>query len=172
MILSLAKMPTNPMKNESSGTRTSLISQTLYEQDYYQWLTATANKLRQGKLAEIDVVNLIEEIEDMGRSERKAVRSNLRILLMHLLKYKYQPEKRTNNWLFTIVEHRKRLQQSFQDSPSLRPYFLEVFEESYQDAIDLSTAETSLPRNTFPNKSPFTPQNTLNSDYLPNQVEN
>ncbi len=155
------------MTHKSSGKRTNIISQTLYEQDYSQWLTITAKKLRQGKLAEIDLVNLIEEIEDMGRSERKAVRSNLRILLMHLLKYKYQPEKRTNIWLFTIVEHRKRLQQSFQDSPSLKPYFLEVFAESYQDAIDLAVAETGLLRNSFPNQSPFTPQETLNVDYLP-----
>ena len=152
------------MTSKLSGQGTNIISQTLYEQDYYQWLTVTIEKLRQGKLAEVDVVNLIEEIEDMGRSERKAVRSNLRILLMHLLKYKYQPEKRTNSWLFTIVEHRKQLQQSFQDSPSLRPYFLEVFEESYQDAVDLAAAETGLPRNTFPNQSPFTPQETLNSE--------
>ena len=152
----------------AKAQRNRMTSQTLYEQDYYQWLTVTAEKLRQGKLTEIDVVNLIEEIEDMGRSERKAVRSNLRILLMHLLKYKYQPEKRTNSWLFTIVEHRKRLQQSLQDSPSLKPYFLEVFDESYQDAIDLATAETGLPRKTFPDQSPFNPQETLNSEYLPN----
>lgn len=91
----------------------------------------------------------------------------MRILLRHLLKYKHQPEKPTNSWLFIIVEHRKRLQQSFQDSPSLKHYLLEVFDESYQDAIDLAVAETSLPRNTFPNQSPFTPQKTLNSDYLP-----
>ncbi len=154
------------MTNQSSTKRTN-ISQTLYEQDYYQWLTTTAQKLRQGKLAEVDVVNLIEEIEDMGRSEKKAVRSNLRILLMHLLKYKYQPEKRTNSWLFTIVEHRKRLQESFKDSPSLKPYFSEVFDECYQDAIDLAAAETGFPRETFPNQSPFTPKETLNSNYLP-----
>ncbi|MEM9272123.1 MAG: DUF29 domain-containing protein [Cyanobacteria bacterium P01_F01_bin.143] len=140
------------------------LADSLYEKDYYQWLTVTAEKLRQGKLAEIDVVKLIEEIEDMGRSERKAVRSNLRILLMHLLKYKYQQEKRTNSWLLPIVEHRKRLQQSFKDSPSLKSYFLEVFDESYQDAIDLAAAETGLSRNIFPHQSPFTPQETLNSD--------
>ena len=154
------------MTNQSSTKRTN-ISQTLYEQDYYQWLTTTAQKLRQGKLAEVDVVNLIEEIEDIGRSEKKAVRSNLRILLMHLLKYKYQPEKRTNSWLFTIVEHRKRLQESFKDSPSLKPYFSEVFDECYQDAIDLAAAETGFPRETFPNQSPFTPTETLDPDYLP-----
>ncbi|MGK7949024.1 MAG: DUF29 domain-containing protein [Xenococcaceae cyanobacterium] len=154
------------MTNQSS-TQITNISQTSYDQDYYQWLTITAQKLRQGKLAEVDLVNLIEEIEDMGRSERKAVRSNLRILLMHLLKYKYQPENRTNSWLFTIVEHRKRLKESFKDSPSLKPYFLEVFEECYQDAIDLAAAETGLPRETFPNQSSFTPKETLDSDYLP-----
>ena len=154
------------MTNKSSTKKTN-ITQTLYEQDYYQWLTTTAQKLRQGKLAELDLANLIEEIEDMGRSERKAVRSNLRILLMHLLKYKYQPAKRTNSWLFTTVEHRKRLKELFKDSPSLKRYFSEVFDECYQDAIDLAAAETGLPLNTFPNPSPFTPQETLNSDYLP-----
>ena len=137
------------MTNQSSTKRTNL-SQTLYEQDYYQWLTTTAQQLRQGKLAEVDLVNLIEEIEDMGRSERKAVRSNLRILLMHLLKYKYQPGKWTNSWLFTIVEHRKRLQQYLNDSPSLKPYFSEVFDECYQDAMDLAAAETGLSHENFP----------------------
>ena len=155
------------MTNQSSTKKTN-ITQTLYEQDYYLWLTTTAQKLRQGKLAEIDLANLIEEIEDMGRSEKKAIRSNLRILLMHLLKYKYQPEKRTNSWLFTIVEHRKRLKELFKDSPSLKRYFSEVFDECYQDAIDLAAAETGLPGGTFPNQSPFTPEETLNSDYLPN----
>ena len=154
------------MTNQSSTKKTN-ISPTLYEQDYYQWLTTTAQKLRQGKLAEVDLVNLIEEIDDMGRSEKKAIRSNLRILLMYLLKYKYQLEKQTNSWLFTIVEHRKRLQESFKDSPSLKPYFSQVFDKCYQDAIDLATAETGLNRETFPNHSPFTPTESLSSEYLP-----
>jgi hypothetical protein len=86
----------------------------LYEQDYYLWLQTTANQLRQRKFAEVDLANLIEEIESVGRSEKLALASNLQIVLMHLLKYKYQPEKRSNSWLFTIFEHRDRLLEAFE----------------------------------------------------------
>jgi hypothetical protein len=75
----------------------------------------------------VDLANLIEEIESVGRSEKSALVSNLQIVLMHLLKYKYQPEKRSNSWLFTIFEHRDRLLEAFEVSPSLKPYFREVF---------------------------------------------
>ena len=103
----------------------------------------------------------------MVRSEKKAIRSNLRILLMHLLKYKYQSEKRTNSWLFTIREHRKRLRDDFKNSPSLKRYFREVFEECYQDARELAADETGLTIDTFPVESPFSQEETLNPDYLP-----
>jgi len=99
----------------------------LYEQDYYLWLQTTVNQLRERKFAEVDLANLIEEIESVGRSEKSALVSNLQIVLMHLLKYKYQPEKRSNSWLFTIFEHRDRLLEAFEVSPSLKPYFREVF---------------------------------------------
>lgn len=99
----------------------------LYEEDYHLWLMNTIHQLQNGKLAEVDMVNLVEELEAMVRSEKKAIRSNLRILLMHLLKYKYQSEKQTNSWLFTIREHRKRLQDDFENSPSLKRYFYETF---------------------------------------------
>ena len=69
------------------------IKPSLYDQDYYLWITETAQLLREKDFNQVDLDNLIEEIESMGRSEKKAVRSNLRILLMHLLKYKYQPKK-------------------------------------------------------------------------------
>ena len=65
---------------------------------------------------------LAEEIEAMGRSERQAVKSNLRIILMHLLKYHYQPQRRSKSWLTTLVEHRQRVQDAFENSPSLRRY--------------------------------------------------
>jgi hypothetical protein len=141
----------------------------LYDQDYYLWIQRTIESLQQEKFHEIDLENLIEEIEDMGRSEKRAITSNLRILLMHLLKYQYQPKKQTNSWLFTIREHRKRLQESFKTSPSLKRYYSEVFAESYQDARELAADETGLPINTFPESSPFTPEDTLNPAYLPNE---
>jgi Domain of unknown function DUF29 len=140
----------------------------LYERDYYLWLENTAQILKEGNLQTLDIPNLIEEIEDMGRSEKRSVKSNLVVVLMHLLKYKYQKEKRSNSWLFTIKEHRRRLREEFQTSPSLKKYSLEVLAECYQDARDLAATETGLSRDNFPVQSPFTPEETLNSEYLPN----
>jgi hypothetical protein len=149
----------------------SKLSQTemtyLYDKDYYLWIENTVKLLQQQQFNEIDLINLIEELEDMGRSEKRAISSNLRILLMHLLKYKYQPGKRSNSWLFTIVEHRKRLKILLKTSPSLKGYYNEVFCESYQDARDLASAETGLLINTFAETSPFPPEEVLNENYLP-----
>jgi hypothetical protein len=144
----------------------------LYARDYYLWIQKTAELLEQEKFNEIDLTNLIEEIEDMGRSEKRAIASNLRILLMHLLKYQYQPQRQTNSWLFTIREHRKRLRDSFKNSPSLKKYYEDIFAESYRDARELAADETSFQIDTFPETSPFTPENALNPDYLPTDYLN
>lgn len=130
--------------------------QQLYQSDYYQWLMKTADQLRYHQFNSLDWENLLAEIEDMGRSEKRSLRSNLRILLMHLLKRNYQPEKATRSWDLTIVEHRKRIEDTLQDSPSLKPYLNEIFEKCYQDAVDLAAAETGLSPETFPNECPFT----------------
>jgi hypothetical protein len=145
------------------------MTETFYEQDYYLWLEKTASLLRDGHLGELDIPNLIEEIEDMGRSEKRAVESNLVVILMHLLKYKYQPEQRSNSWKSTIREHRRRLRKAFKDSPSLKPYFGEVSDECYQDARLQTADETGLPLETFPVQSPFTPEEALSPDYLPEE---
>ena len=138
----------------------------LYERDYYLWLSHTAQLIKEGKFSEVDAANLVEEIEDMGRSEKRAVKSNLIIVLVHLLKYKYQPAKRTNSWKSSIREHRRRLRDDFKASPSLQRYFKEVFDECYQDAREQSADETGLPLDNFPTESPFTPSEVLNPDYL------
>jgi hypothetical protein len=98
---------------------TLLNNSSLYSQDFYLWLEATANQLKEGRFNEIDLDNLIEEIESMGRGEKQALESNLVVVLMHLVKYKYQPQKRSNRWLSTIIEYRRRLRRSLKDSPSL-----------------------------------------------------
>ncbi|MEH2380508.1 MAG: DUF29 domain-containing protein [Nostoc sp.] len=142
-------------------------SSDLYEQDFYLWIQTTAELLKQGRLTELDLENLIDEIETMGRSEKKALRSNLEVVLMHLLKYKYQAEKRSGNWRATIREHRKRLRQALEESPSLKPYFCEVFGQCYDDARLLVADETELHLAIFPEQSPFTPEQALNPDFLP-----
>ncbi|MCV3216605.1 DUF29 domain-containing protein [Plectonema radiosum NIES-515] len=139
----------------------------LYDQDFYLWIETTAKQLKEGRFSEVDLENLIEEIECMGRSEKRALESNLVILLMHLLKYKYQPEKRTNSWLSTIFEHRRRLNKNLQDSPSLKKYFVEIFMECYQDARQLAALETGLTLDTFPVESFFTGDECLNQEFLP-----
>lgn len=142
--------------------------QTLYETDFVLWLETTASLLKKRQLDQIDYDNLIEEIETMGRSEKSALKSNLRILLRHLLKWKYQPESRSNSWRATIREHRIRIQEAFKDSPSLKRTFDEAFDISYQDARELASDETGLPMEHFPELCPFTVEQVLNTDYLPN----
>ncbi|MEH1886778.1 DUF29 domain-containing protein [Nostoc sp.] len=139
----------------------------LYEQDFYLWIQSTAELLKQGRLTELDLENLIDEIETMGRSEKKALRSNLEVVLMHLLKYKYQAEKRSGSWRATIREHRKRLREALEESPSLKPYFYEVFGLCYDNARLLAADETELHLPTFPEQSPFTPEQALDPDFLP-----
>ncbi|MEH1826204.1 MAG: DUF29 domain-containing protein [Nostoc sp.] len=139
----------------------------LYEQDFYLWIQTTAELLKQGRLTELDLGNLIDEIETMGRSEKTALRSNLEVVLMHLLKYKYQAEKRSGSWRSTIREHRKRLRQALEESPSLKPYFSEVFGLCYDDARLLAADEIELHLATFPKQSPFTPEQALDPDFLP-----
>ncbi|WP_414568172.1 DUF29 domain-containing protein [Nostoc sp. CCY 9925] len=139
----------------------------LYEQDFYLWIQTTAELLKQKNFTQLDLENLIEEIEAMGRSEKKALRSNLEVLLMHLLKYKYQPEKRSGSWQATIREHRKRLREALEESPSLKPYFDEVLGQCYDHARLLAADETELAVATFPEQSPFTPEQVLNPDFLP-----
>jgi predicted DNA-binding ribbon-helix-helix protein len=140
---------------------------TLYDRDYYLWLETTIQLLREQKLAQIDRENLIEELEDMGKSEKHSLKSNLRVLLMHLLKWQYQASRRSNSWDYTISEHRLRIVDAFSDSPSLKHYFDRVFQECYANARNLASKETGLPLDTFPLECPYLQNDVLNPDYLP-----
>ncbi|HAC66357.1 MAG TPA: DUF29 domain-containing protein [Cyanothece sp. UBA12306] len=139
----------------------------LYEKDYHLWLQQTIYHLKQSSFAEVDLPNLIEELEDMGRNEKRAIYSNLKVVLMHLLKYRHQVSKRSNSWRSSIREHRQRIKRAFKESPSLQGYFNEVLTECYQDAKELAAEETGLDLATFENKCPFTTEEILNTEYLP-----
>jgi hypothetical protein len=89
------------------------------------------------------------------------------VILLHLLKYKYQPTHRSNSWLSSLLEHRLRLKKQLKDSPSLKPYWLEVFAECYDDARLLAATETQLALSTFPTSPPFTPEEVLDLNYFP-----
>ncbi|BAZ31986.1 hypothetical protein NIES4074_44600 [Cylindrospermum sp. NIES-4074] len=138
----------------------------LYNQDFYLWTQTIAQQLKENKFNEIDIPNLIEEIESMGRSEKRELRSRLIILLMHLLKWQYQPEKRSESWRSTITEQRICIEALLEDSPSLQPIFTEVFADCYQKARLKASDETGIKLNLFPNESPFSLEETLNNHFL------
>ena len=138
-----------------------------YEHDFCLWVEETAKLLHEGRISELDVANLVEEVESMGRSEKLALRSNLVIVLIHLLKYKYQPEKRSVIWELSIAEYRRRLDDALEVSPSLKRYLVEVFDKCYLDARKQARIETRLELAQFPDGSPFTPEQCLDEDFLP-----
>lgn len=103
----------------------------------------------------------------MGIGAKKALKSNLVVLLLHLLKYRFQPRRRSRSWRAGIVEHRQRLRDDFRSSPSLRGYARDMFEEAYADARARALAETGLPVQRFPAEPPFTLEQVLDPKYLP-----
>ncbi|WP_353932481.1 DUF29 domain-containing protein [Okeanomitos corallinicola TIOX110] len=143
-------------------------TQTLYEQDFYLWTQAIVEQLKENRFNEIDIPNLIEEIESMGRSEKRELKSRLIVLLMHLLKWQYQPEKRSESWRSTITEQRICIEALLEDSPSLQPLLTEVFADCYEKARLKASDETGIKLNFFPKESPFTLDETLNDYFLKN----
>ena len=144
-----------------------LATTTLYDTDFHLWLEATIKQLKERNFEAVDLENLIEEIESMGRSEKRELKSRTVVLVMHLLKWKYQPNKRTRSWLSTIMEQRRELVFLLQDSPSLKPLFRQEINNYYSYAQKEAARETNLPLNTFPNQCPFIPEEILASEYFP-----
>ncbi|WP_226587392.1 DUF29 domain-containing protein [Microseira wollei] len=141
--------------------------QMLYETDYMQWIETTIEKLRSQDYANVDWENLIEEIEDLGRSERKSLKSNLIVILLHLLKWQFQPERRSGSWEASIIEHRRRVKDDLIDSPSLKPYLENIFVECYAQAVKQAKAETGLPLETFPVQCPYELPQVIDDEFLP-----
>ena len=145
----------------------------LYETDFYTWTQEQVSLLKTQQWDQLDTVNLIEEIETLGRRERQELRNRLGVLLGHLLKWQFQPEKRSNSWLGTIREQRVQIKLLLQDSPSLKPYLDEVFLTIYELGLALAIRETELGEQVFPEICPYTLGETLNPEFLPdpNQVD-
>lgn len=155
-------------QNMSSSQVRQLQLAELYERDFCQWAEQTAQRLRDGNFSDPDLANLIEEIEDLSRSQKRSLLSNLRVLLLHLLKSQHQPEKRSPSWRSSIIENRIRIEDAFEESPSLKPYFAENFNKTYQKARKQAAAETELPIGTFPEQPIFTVEDALNDEFIPN----
>ncbi|MFM6401455.1 DUF29 domain-containing protein [Planktothrix sp.] len=139
----------------------------LYETDFQIWIEDQINLLKTQQWQQLDTLNLIEEIEALGRKERQELRNRLGILLGHLLKWQFQPDKRTNSWLGTIREQRVQIKFLLQDSPSLKPYLTQVFPDAYELGLALAMRETKLGEQLFPEVCPYTLEQVLDSQFLP-----
>jgi hypothetical protein len=142
----------------------------LYDKDSHAWTIEQAALLRGGKWHALDVANLIEEIESLGTSQRKEVRSRLRRLVMHLLKWRYQPTRRTPSWRRTIRTQRLEIDDALSDSPSLRPQVPALLQRAYPGACTLAADETGLPLATFPEACPWTVEQVLDEDFWPEET--
>lgn len=142
---------------------------TPYEADYAQWCAEQGALLREGRLAELDRANLAEEIESLGRSDRKEIRKRLRVLLQHLLKWKYQPSRRKHGWSATILIQRQELQRVLAESPSLKEYPQRIVSEVYEAARLKAADETGLGLEIFPSQCPFSVEQTLSLSFLPRE---
>lgn len=141
------------------------INYDLYDEDFYAWLIKNAELLKQKKFNELDIEHIAEEIESMGRSEKRQLMTRLSLLMAHLLKWQYQPERRTSSWRLTIKEQRKELIGLLEESPSLQNKI--DFQKAYERAIILASKETGIIEDDFFKKCSFNLKECLDSDYFP-----
>ena len=140
---------------------------TTYATDFNLWTQQTAKLLREHRWQDIDLENLLGEIEDLGKSERRGITSQLTRLLLHLLKWQYQPQRRSDSWLDSITDARLQIELALKDSPSLKVYPSEQLNQSYQRARHGASKQTGLPLSTFPEECPYLLKDLLNEDWLP-----
>lgn len=141
----------------------------LYEADFYNWTQEQANLLRHHQWNQLDLPNLIEEIESLGRKERQELRNRLSILIGHLLKWEYQPKQRSRSWLATTRVQRREILNLLSENPSLKPYVEEALTECYQNARDLASGETNLRLSTFPKQCLYSFEEILSDRFYPGQ---
>jgi hypothetical protein len=127
-----------------------------YATDFYGWATETARKLRSGQVAEVDLGQVAEEIESLGKSEQQQLANRLAILLAHMLKWEFQPAKRKGGWEGTMREQRLRIQKLLAKNPSLDPLVEETILEAYPIAIAMAANETrTMVEEDFPRTCPY-----------------
>lgn len=149
-----------------SADRLAAPTPALYDQDFYTWTQQMAVALRQQDWTALDIENLAEEIESLGKSDCRALKSRLEVLIIHLLKWQFQADRRSGSWRSTITEQRLRIQDLLADSPSLKNYLLSVLSEAHKNARKLATDETELALEVFPEDCPYALEQLLEVDNL------
>jgi hypothetical protein len=140
-----------------------------YETDFYAWTQEQAALLRNHQWSRIDLQNLIEEIEALGKQQRQELRNRLSVLIGHLLKWEYQSQRRSRSWLATLRIQRLDISDLLEDSPSLKPYLEEALRKAYLKGIELASRETDLPSRTFPSACPYSLAEVLDDHFYPGE---
>ena len=139
----------------------------LYDEDFYAWANEQAALLRAGDLSRADVEHIAQEIESMGRTEKRELASRLKVLIAHLLKWRFQEEKRTKSWEVSIRVQRRELVDHIDDNPSLKPLIDSVLAKAYPDAALVAALETGLSETVFPQHCPWTFAQMIDEDFWP-----
>jgi len=139
----------------------------LYDRDFFQWTIRNAELLRRGDFQQADVQHLAEEIEDMGKREQRALENRLRVLLIHLLKWLLQPDRRSSSWRATLAVQRLEIADLLEQMPSLRNLLARRLEKVYEKAVLRTVALTGLPEDHFPKQCPFTLHEVLDRSFFP-----
>ena len=142
-----------------------------YHQDWFGWTLDQAQLLREQRFADLDLANLIEEIESMGRSEYDQLETRLAIRIGHLLKWEYQPRHRSGSWQSTIREQRRKLARLLGRSPSLKSRRDQALTEAWEDGLDLALRETGLDPTAFPADLPYGWERLLDQEFWPGQPD-
>lgn len=145
----------------------NLMADVDYDQDFYAWLLKSAELLRNKQFSSLDVENIAEELEGMARSDQRQLVNRFAVLLAHLLKWQFQPEKRSKSWSRTIKEQRKRINLLLKDSPSLKHKIQERVNDAYEIAILSAANETGLDEDVFPESCEYSLDEILSDAFLP-----
>lgn len=157
------------MQTPQTGQTAVSLMQNFYETDFFAWTQEQANLLRHQQWSQLDLDNLIEEIESLGKQQRAELRNRLSVLIGHLLKWEYQPERRSRSWLNTIRIQRIDTLELLEENPSLKPYLQEVLQKAYIKGIALASGETNLPVKTFPQDCPYMLEEILSDRFYPGE---
>ena len=151
-------------------TKSQSTKKSLYETDYNLWVLEAVKQLKNKEFDAVDWENLLEELSELSRREKRKLKNLLRRLLEHLLKLNYWQAEIENNrghWEAEIASFRKQITDQLEDSPSLKPYLEEIFAECYQDGRELAAARSRLPLATFPEQPIATLEQVLDKHWLP-----
>ena len=143
------------------------MEQELYDKDFYEWAMRNADLIRQGNLSEVDLENVAEELEAMGRSQKRELISRLSILIMHLLKWRYQSAKKGESCKKTIIEQRRELSLLIEDSPSLKHEVEESVARAYRLARNDFEDETGISGKNLPASCPYTFDQVTDRSFRP-----